>query len=242
MRTIAQREGALALYQGLVPNFIGASAAWGSYFFLYNVCKKRYGETSEHGLSHGQHLLCGLQAGGLTAAFTNPIWVVKTRMQLQLNSDPRSYKCMSDAFRQIWNQEGMRGLYKGLGASMFGVSHGAIQFMVYEEIRKRMLERAESHKLTSIHWICAGGLSKVVAAISTYPYQVIRSRVQIRPDDSRRSPYHGVRDVVAKTWKHEGLAGFYRGLWINVMRVAPASAITFMVYEQVRGIILKDVV
>lgn len=47
----------------------------------------------------------------------------------------KRYNGMMDAFGKIYKYEGVRGLYKGFVPGMFGVSHGAIQFMTYEEMK-----------------------------------------------------------------------------------------------------------
>ena len=104
-------------------------------------------------LSPGKHMLAATQAGVLTLAMTNPIWVVKTRMCLQYEQPTgtaaasaasqksnavdasKTYKGMMDAFYKIARNEGVRGLYKGFVPGLWGVSHGAIQFMAYEELK-----------------------------------------------------------------------------------------------------------
>lgn len=93
------------------------------------------------------HMLAAAEAGVLTLILTNPIWVVKTRLCLQLSNDPvapansvaahNQYKGMLDGLVKIYKYEGVRGLYKGFVPGMFGVSHGALQFMVYEEMKNR---------------------------------------------------------------------------------------------------------
>jgi len=45
--------------------------------------------------------------------------------------------------------------------------------------------------------------------------------------------YKGAVDIVRKTFRYEGVKGFYKGLVPNVLRVTPACALTFMVYENV---------
>lgn len=45
------------------------------------------------------------------------------------------YAGMTDALKKVWKIEGVRGLYRGFVPGMFGVSHGAIQFMTYEEMK-----------------------------------------------------------------------------------------------------------
>lgn len=37
---------------------------------------------------------------------------------------------------RIWTEEGLRGFYRGMLPAFVGVSHGALQFMAYEEMKK----------------------------------------------------------------------------------------------------------
>jgi solute carrier family 25 (mitochondrial folate transporter), member 32 len=98
-------------------------------------------------LSSAEFLAASGIAGVATAVCTNPIWVVKTRMLITDRSSMDSYKSllgrnpsriaiMADGIRQIFRTEGVRGFYSGLTPSLIGVSHGAVQFMFYEELKK----------------------------------------------------------------------------------------------------------
>ena len=70
---------------------------------------------------------------------TNPIWVVKTRLCLKdTDSVPEHmrYKGLRDGLVNLYRYEGLRGCYKGYFPGLLGVSHGALQFMFYEELKK----------------------------------------------------------------------------------------------------------
>ena len=58
------------------------------------------------------------------ATITSPIWLVKTRMQLQTklqdNANEYNYKNSFDCAKRVYQEEGFRGFYKGLGASYLG--------------------------------------------------------------------------------------------------------------------------
>lgn len=57
-------------------------------------------------------MLAAAEAGVMTLAMTNPIWVVKTRLCLQLNEPgQKGYDGMVDGLKKIYRTEGVRGLY-----------------------------------------------------------------------------------------------------------------------------------
>lgn len=155
----------------------------------------------------------------LTLTLTNPIWVVKTRLCLKNTANVPSYRRytgLSNGLINLFRYEGVRGLYKGYLPGLFGTSHGSIQFMVYEELKKMycnfyhisISSKLVSMLLTLVVCVCAyihrcifclcvhfisrfyftqgpfeyifmAATSKLVAASATYPYQVVRARLQV---------------------------------------------------------------
>ncbi|PAN45176.1 hypothetical protein PAHAL_9G099300 [Panicum hallii] len=176
--------------------------------------------------------------------FTNPIWLVKTRLQLQTPKNHTSgYSGFSDALRTILKEEGFLALYRGIGPGLLLVTHGAIQFTAYEELRKAMISmkttqtrtenRGGEESLNSIDFAALGAGSKVAAILLTYPYQVIRARLQQRPGSDGTPKYSNSWHVVKETAKYEGVRGFYRGITSNLLKNLPAASLTFVVYENV---------
>lgn len=235
--TIFKKEGIRGLYRGVTPNVWGAGTSWGLYFLFYNSLKNwlRDGDTNVS-LGPGTHLLIASQSGLLTLLITNPIWVVKTRLCLQYSNE-KQYSGMVDCLFKIFQTEGIRGYYKGLVPGIFGVSHGAVQFMVYEELKKEYCiyqSQPLNTKLSTIEYLTFAATSKLVAAATTYPYQVMRARLQRKDCD-----YAGLIDCIKQTWGYEGWRGFYKGLGTNLLRVTPATMITFVTYENVSHMLLK---
>uniref|UniRef100_A0A803L6Y4 Folate transporter 1, chloroplastic n=1 Tax=Chenopodium quinoa TaxID=63459 RepID=A0A803L6Y4_CHEQI len=120
------------------------------------------------------------------------------------------------------------------------VSHGAIQFTAYEELRKLLVDfKSEKAKtkdvevLNSLDYTFLGASSKVAAILFTYPVQVIRSRLQQRPNQNGVPRYADSFHVIKETARFEGLRGFYKGITANLLKNVPASAVTFVVYENV---------
>lgn len=241
VKTIFKEEGVVGFYRGVSPNCLGAGLSWGFYFFFYNAIKSQMSQRSSKQLGPGKHMLAAAEAGILTLVMTNPVWVVKTRMCLQYSTitlpDNRRYTSMLDAFGKIYKYEGVRGLYKGFIPGVFGTSHGALQFMAYEEMKTYYghYYRDDALKqLGTLEYLVFAALSKLFASTATYPYQVIRARLQ-----DQHNRYTGVLDCVSRTWKFEGYRGFYKGLVPNILRVTPSTAITFVVYENVSKWLVK---
>uniref|UniRef100_A0A131XWN4 Solute carrier family 25 member 32 n=1 Tax=Ixodes ricinus TaxID=34613 RepID=A0A131XWN4_IXORI len=242
IRTIFKEEGLIGFYRGVSPNCLGAGASWGFYFFFYNAIKTQMSQrSSSTQLGPGQHMLAAAEAGVVTLLMTNPIWVVKTRMCLQYSTvklpDSLRYTSMMDALSKIYRHEGVRGLYRGFVPGVFGVSHGALQFMAYEEMKKFYVQFYKDNalkQLGTLEYLVFAALSKLFATTMTYPYQVLRARLQ-----DQHNRYSGVGDCIVRTWRFEGYKGFYKGLVPNILRVTPATAITFVVYENVSKLLVK---
>lgn len=179
--------------------------------------------------------------GLLTALITNPIWVLKTRMLSTGSHTPGAYKSLSTGARQILRTEGLPGFYRGLLPALFGVSHGALQFMAYEKLKVYRSRSLDSHhgngsQLGNLDYFVISGVSKVFAGCVTYPYQVLRSRLQTY---DAHLIYRGAVDAIAQIWVKEGLAGFYKGLGPNLFRVLPSTWVTFLVYENTKVYLSK---
>lgn len=230
--TILKEESIYGLYRGVTPNLVGAGASWGLYFFFYNSIKSITQKGNlDLPLSAGQHLLAASEAGFCTLLITNPIWVVKTRLVMQFDQNKLKYTGMTNCLVKIFQEEGIKGYYKGLIPGILGVSHGAVQFMAYEELKNRynLYKRTPiTTKLGTIEYLTFAAVSKLMAAGLTYPYQVIRCRQQ-----NQHAEYKGTWDCIARTYTFEGWKGFYKGLGTNLLRVTPATMITFWTYENV---------
>ena len=85
--------------------------------------------------SNHVHVAC---AGMLTLSVCNPIWVVKTRLCLSNTASVPAhnrYSGLADGLYKLYRYEGRRGLYRGFVPGLWGTSHGAIQFMFYEQLK-----------------------------------------------------------------------------------------------------------
>lgn len=192
-RSIIKYEGIRGLYRGLTPNLIGSGVSWGIYFFTYNQFKLLYrtvfNYTESNRLPPYAHLLCAGSTGCITSLATNPIWLIKVRLQLQgkeVRNTTRQYTGVVDAFIRIVREEGFVSLYRGIGPALLLVSNGALQFMFYEQFKRVMITNIlhnDETRLNAAHFLSMGGLAKGMSATITYPLMNVRSRLyQKKPD------------------------------------------------------------
>ncbi|CAM1508305.1 Fc.00g051530.m01.CDS01 [Cosmosporella sp. VM-42] len=230
-----------SLYRGLTPNLVGNASSWASFFFF----KSRFERTLARwkGQAHptgSDYFISSALAGASTTALTNPVWVLKTRMISSDRGAKGAYPSMWAGAKTIFRTEGVKGFYRGLGVSLLGVSHGAVQFAVYEPAKQWYFSRREAKQgissdkapMTTEATVLLSSGAKLVAGAVTYPYQVLRSRLQNYEAEERFGK--GFRGVVRRVWTEEGVRGFYRGLVPGVVRVMPATWVTFLVYENVK--------
>jgi len=221
-----------SFYRGLMPNMIGNSVSWALYFMWYGNIKDlvRAARGTGSPLTSSDYFIASGVSGILTAVFTNPIWVIKTRMLSTSRNHPGAYQSIAHGCSDLYRTEGVRGFYRGLLPSLFGVSHGAIQFMAYEQLKNRWALHRKGGRdgLSNLDYLYLSAVSKMFAGSITYPYQVVRARLQAS------QKYAGAMDVVGQIFRKEGMVGFYRGLGPNIVRVLPSTCVTFLVYENMK--------
>lgn len=104
--------------------------------------------------SNWAHILAAMTAGATGTIVTNPLWVIKTRFMAQSMSDQatgKRYRNTWDAIRTIYQQEGFRAFYRGLMPSLLGVSHVAVQFPLYEQLKIWSSRFPSLHPGLSLH-------------------------------------------------------------------------------------------
>lgn len=265
LRSLVQTQSPVAaLYRGLTPNLVGNAASWASFFFLKSRCERAVlllKGGGEQQLTPADYFVSSALAGAGVQVLTNPIWVLKTRMLSSDRGSAGAYPSMRAGAARIWHGEGLAGFYRGLGISLLGVSHGAVQFAVYEPAKRMYLDRRlrrqrrgreqeqqeqqqrgcnarggsskdDSTAISNEATVVISTAAKLTAGAVTYPYQVLRSRLQNYDAETRFG--RGIVGVARRLWREQGPRGFYRGLVPGVVRVLPATWVTFLVYENVK--------
>lgn len=178
-----------------------------------------------------QEMVAGGSAGASQVVFTNPLEIVKIRLQVQ----GEQAKTHPDMPRRsaIWivKNLGIVGLYKGVSACLLrDVPFSAIYFPAYAHLKKDVFHESPDHKLSITELLSAGAIAGMPAAYFTTPADVIKTRLQVEAKKGQTS-YTGIKDAAKKIYAEEGFKAFFKGGPARIFRSSPQFGVTLTVYE-----------
>lgn len=175
--------------------------------------------------------IAGALGGLANCVVCSPLELVKTRLQIQdaTSKEQQLYKGNIDCVRQTWRLEGVRGVFKGMYATILRdmPSYG-VYFVGYEFFKGEWGE-------SPFALLMAGGSAGVFCWILSYPFDVVKSRIQAQPvaPTPGHDMYKGVIDCARKSVRQEGYSVLFRGLNSAIVRAFPVNAVTFFTYEMI---------
>jgi len=239
-------DGPGALFKGLPPALLRQSTYGSLRYGLYGPIRDALGVepgTPKHMIPLWKKIAAGAGAGAISSAIANPTDLVKIRLQTDGNLKgpdgeflPKRYTGMGHAFVTIVKEEGIFGLWKGVGPTCGrATALAAAELSTYDEVKSRFLQFgvfAEGLALT----LATAFVSGFVSTVASSPFDVVKSRVmgQKVPTDGSPPMFSGMMDCFIKSSKSEGIMSLYNGFWPNFGRVVPRVTIVFLVMEQLK--------
>ncbi|CAH1760834.1 9329_t:CDS:2 [Entrophospora sp. SA101] len=150
-------------------------------------------------ISVKQSMIASSIAGAATVLITNPIWVVNTRVTTRT----------LETIINIFDNDGISAFWQGVTPALILVINPIIQYTAFEQLKSR-LEKIKT--LKNSDFFILGAISKLVATTLTYPYIVMKSRMQLRQTSKGNGRYHSVLDGIKKIIESEGIKGLYKGI------------------------------
>lgn len=230
---ICKNEGVRALWKGNVPAEILYMLYGAIQFTSYSVLSNALTEFEKNSiinfnLSNSTHsLIAGTGSGLASTLFTYPFDLLRTR--LAANSESH-FLSMSATIKLIQQNDGIRGLWRGLSPGLLSVaSSTGLMFWSYELAR----EFSNSYKdlIPFLEGFC-GFVAGATAKGLTFPLDTLRKRIQML-SKSHNVDQHYIKaiELCKMILKNEGLFGFYKGFGISILKSAPTSAISLFIYE-----------
>jgi len=260
---VIKSEGVTGLYSGLSSSLLGIAVTNGFYYYFYEGSREailaRRPKGASQGLSTFQSMLAGTIAGSATTILVNPIWVIQTTQAVQTVpvNDPSSSTEQPKVAKKIGiiktirfliRKGGFSTLWRGVGPALVLVLNPIIQYTVFEQLKNILVARRTARLratggtakaiavLSDMDYLWLGAISKLVATSATYPYIVIKSRLQSGQDIALR--YKSSWDGISSVIKHEGVTGLYKGIGSKLTQSVITAAILFAgqkrIYELTR--------
>jgi solute carrier family 25 phosphate transporter 23/24/25/41 len=237
VKTIWKEGGVVSFFRGNGLNVVKVAPESAIKFYTYELLKNFIGDIkgeAKGDIGTSGRLVAGGLAGAVAQAAIYPMDLVKTRLQTyvcEVGKVPNLGKLSKD----IWIQEGPRAFYRGLVPSLLGIiPYAGIDLAAYETLkdmsRTYIIQEGDPGPLVQLG---CGTISGALGATCVYPLQVVRTRMQAQRPEAGAA-YSGMADVFLRTFSHEGLRGFYKGLFPNLLKVVPAASITYLVYETMK--------
>lgn len=188
----------------------------------------------------------GLAAGVTEAvAVVTPMEVIKIRLQAQHHSmadplDVPKYRNAAHALYTVVKEEGFSALYRGVSLTALRQgSNQAVNFTAYTEIKAWVQSRQIDPDAALPSWQTAltGLVSGAMGPLSNAPIDTIKTRLQRNPAQPGETAVKRITSIAGTMWKQEGIRAFWMGITPRIMRVAPGQAVTFAVYEFLKGVL-----
>lgn len=245
---ILKNEGAPAFYKGTLTPLIGIGACVSVQFGAFNYARRAFEaqnaaklnksidqlEKEPQPLSYGQYYSAGAFAGIANTILSSPIEHVRIRLQTQPHGAARLYTGPLDCITKLSRSPSIPlGLYRGTSVTLLREAQAyGFWFLTFEYLMNSDAKRNNYARKEIPTWKIAlyGGLAGEMLWISSYPFDVIKSKMQT-DGFGEKQRYRSMRDAFAQTFRQEGMLGFWRGIGPTLLRAMPVSAGTFATVE-----------
>ncbi|KAL5559457.1 hypothetical protein UlMin_035668 [Ulmus minor] len=192
-----------------------------------------------------------LIAGGAAGAFAKTAVAPLERIKILLQTRTEGFRSLGvcQSLNKLLKHEGVRGFYKGNGASVIRiVPYAALHYMTYEQYRTWILNNYPSLGSGSHIDLLAGSASGGTAVLCTYPLDLARTKLAYQVGDTKgqfnyttkgfsaqAAAYKGIKDVLLSVYREAGMRGLYRGVGPTLVGMLPYAGLKFYIYEELKS-------
>ncbi|KAI9595671.1 mitochondrial carrier domain-containing protein [Syncephalis fuscata] len=230
------------LFSGLNSALVGIGITNGVYYFFYEWTRSVFEKASKRrGMTTIESMTAGALAGAATVIITNPIWVVNTRLTVKKDATDDTAPSTQHAGRhrakrpgtyrtilRILREDGPLAFWQGVVPALILVINPIIQYTLFEQLKNWL---SQTRKLSGWHFFILGAISKLAATSITYPYIVVKARMQLKQSDSNELRYNSVSDGFRKIIAREGLGGLYKGMSTKLVQSVLTASFLFYYKE-----------
>ncbi|XP_055619472.1 peroxisomal membrane protein PMP34 [Toxorhynchites rutilus septentrionalis] len=245
LKQLVSEEGFGTLYRGMVPVLESLCISNFVYFYTFHSLKAIRGTARGANQSAAGDLLLGSIAGVVNVFATTPCWVVNTRLKMKglghrVKDNTNCYDNLLEGLIHIGRTEGAKGLWAGTMPSLLLVINPAIQFMVYEALKRRLVTNTRS--ASAVSFFAIGAIAKAIATVMTYPLQLIQTKLRHGNTDKNLPVDSNIVQMLLSILKKQGASGLFRGLEAKLLQTVLTAALMFMTYEKIARFVTRILV
>ncbi|KAI0096063.1 mitochondrial carrier [Nemania sp. FL0031] len=183
------------------------------------------------------HGIAGILAGSTVSFIAAPVEHVKARLQIQYSAHKaeRLYSGPVDCVRKIYGAHGVRGVYKGLAATLLFRAFFFFWWGSYDVFSRLLRERTNLSAPAVNFW--AGGVSAQVFWLTSYPSDVVKQRIMTDPMGGKLNDgtprFRNWKEAAQAVYREGGVKGYWRGFVPCFLRAFPANAMALVAFEGV---------
>ncbi|KAI8842114.1 solute carrier family 25 member 45 [Chytridium lagenaria] len=227
MSTIMKEEKVFGLYRGMSSPLIGVAFINSLLFGIYSSFFDVFQRYSNEKLT--SIFFAGCASGFINAFFSCPMELVKIRLQNQHTTSNGVFLCC----HRIYATHGYRGFYKGLHATLLRETPSYGVYFVTFELLANGFQDLGGNKYPSMGLLLAGGFAGVAGWLSTYPFDVIKTRIQTGAIVEST----GICLQIISISKKEGFRSLFSGLGPTIVRAFPTNAATFYTVALIKNML-----
>eukprot|EP01117_Protostelium_nocturnum_P013703 TRINITY_DN5141_c0_g1_i1.p1 TRINITY_DN5141_c0_g1~~TRINITY_DN5141_c0_g1_i1.p1 ORF type:complete len:863 (-),score=251.43 TRINITY_DN5141_c0_g1_i1:62-2650(-) len=229
------KEGFFGLYRGIIPQLAGVAPEKAIKLVVNDFLRGLFFDEAKGKIYFPLEVLAGCGAGASQVIFTNPIEIVKIRLQIQGETMKLDPTFQPKGAVSIVKELGFGGLYKGASACLLrDIPFSGIFFPVFASTKAYFASRREDGKPSKLDLLAAGAIAGIPAASLVTPADVIKTRLQVEARKGEQT-YTGLMDCAVKVYKAEGMKAFWKGAPARVFRSSPQFGVTLLAYETLQN-------
>ncbi|KAF2837815.1 calcium-binding mitochondrial carrier protein-like protein Aralar1 [Patellaria atrata CBS 101060] len=230
-RKVIKNEGIRGLYSGVFPQLVGVAPEKAIKLTVNDLVRGKFTDKKTGAIWWPWELLAGGSAGACQVIFTNPLEIVKIRLQVQGEVAKTVEGAQKRSAMWIVRNLGLVGLYKGASACLLrDVPFSAIYFPTYNHLKRDFFGESPTKKLGVVQLLTAGAIAGMPAAYLTTPFDVIKTRLQVEARKGE-TQYTTLRHCAKTVWREEGFRAFFKGGPARILRSSPQFGFTLAGYE-----------
>ena len=227
VRELYAEKGVGELYAGLQPALFGIAVSEGVFYLAFSTARSTYKTVAgvdNAGITPPVHLLLSAVAGAINVVATNPIWVLNNRCITDEDGTKAGLWARASA---LVAEEGMGGLYAGLKPSLLLVVNPIITYTLFESLKPW----AGPGNMTRAKRFLLGAFAKTIATIITYPYVMIKSRMQMKKSQGAKKT--SAWDILREIYARGGVRALYAGIIVKLVQSVSRNALLFLFEDEV---------